>query len=122
MRVLCFVLAALMMLFVVVQFNDPDGPKWMVIYGIPALFALLCGFRPRVYHSPVLRGVLLLCMLAAIGGMIYYWPKSEAWWTQEVWWEVETAREGMGMMIIVVVLALIFAAQHQIRRKLPPAS
>jgi len=117
MRILCFVLAALMILFAAVQFNDPDGSKWMVIYGVPAVLAFLCCFRPEVYHSPVVRGLLLLCTLAAIGGMIYFWPRSEKWWTQEVWWEVETAREGMGLMIVVVVLALIFVAQQRLRKK-----
>jgi len=48
--------------------------------------------------------------------MIYYWPKSEKWWTQEIWWEVETAREGMGLMITVLVLALIYIAQHLVRK------
>lgn len=119
MRVLCFVLASLMILFAAVQFNDPDGLKWMIIYGIPALLALMCCFRPDMYHSAVLRGLLLVCILAAVVGMIYYWPKSDKWWTQEIWWEVETAREGMGLMITVVVLGLIFAAQHQLRKKLP---
>jgi len=112
MRVLSFAIAALLILFVAVQYNDPDGPKWMVIYGVPALLAILCGLRPEVYHSVVLRGFLVLCMLAAVAGMVYYWPKSDKWWTQEIWWEVETAREGMGMMITVVALALIFLAQH----------
>ncbi len=119
MRVLCFVLALLMTLFAAVQINDPDGSKWMVIYCIPALLALTCCFRPEVFHSPMLRGLLLLSIFAAIVGMIYYWPKSEKWWTQEIWWEVETAREGMGLMITVVVLALIYVAQHTLRKKLP---
>ncbi len=118
MRVLCFVLALLMMLFAAVQFNDPDGLKWMIIYGIPALLALVCCFRPEVYQSAVLRGLLLVSILVAVGGMIYYWPKSDKWWTQEIWWEVETAREGMGLMITVVVLVIIFAAQRQLRKKL----
>jgi len=40
MRILCFVLASLMILFAAVQINDPDGFKWMIIYGVPALLAL----------------------------------------------------------------------------------
>ena len=119
MRVLSFVLAVLMMLFAALQINDPDGPRWMIIYGVPGLLGLLCCFRPAVYRSLVLRGLLLLSIVAAMIGMIYYWPKSEKWWTQEIWWEVETAREGMGLMITVVVLVLIYAAQHSIRKKLP---
>ena len=120
MRVLCFVLAALMVLFVAVQYNDPDGPKWMLIYGIPAILALVAGIRPDWYDSPILRGLLLACLLAAVAGTVYYWPQSDNWWTKEVWWDVETAREGMGMMITVVVLGLIFMAQHSLRAaKLP---
>jgi len=112
MRILCFALASLMFLFAAVQINDPDGFKWMIIYGVPALFALVCCFRPQVYHSPVLRGLLLFSMLAAVAGMIYYWPKSEKW----------SAREGMGLMITVVVLALIYIAQYFLRKKLSTAS
>ena len=115
MRILCFVLAALMVLFAAVQYNDPDGPKWMLIYGVPAILALIAGCRPQWYRSRALRGVLLLSMLAAIAGMVYYWPSSDNWWTKEVWWEVETAREGMGMMITVIVLGLIFLAQRSLR-------
>ena len=116
MRILCFVLAALMLLFAAVQYNDPDGPKWMVIYGIPAILALIAGLRPEWYRLLALRGVLLAGVLAAVAGTIYYWPTSDKWWTKDVWWEVETAREGMGMMITVVVLALIFMAQHCLRK------
>lgn len=111
-----------MMLFAAVQLNDPDGLGWMIIYGVPALLGLLCCFRPAVYRSPMLRGLLILSLFAAIVGMIYYWPKSEKWWTQEIWWEVETAREGMGLMITVVVLALIYVAQNSLRKKLPITS
>ncbi|MEE9334299.1 MAG: transmembrane 220 family protein [Granulosicoccaceae bacterium] len=117
MRILCFVLAALMVLFVAVQYNDPDGPKWMVIYGIPAILALLAGLRPEWYRSFALLGLLLAGIVAAIAGTVYYWPTSDNWWTKEVWWEVETAREGMGMMITVVVLGLIFLAQRSLNKK-----
>ncbi len=115
MRILCFVLAALMVLFAAVQYNDPDGPKWMLIYGFPALLALFAGCCPDWYRSPALRGVLLVGMLAAIAGTVYYWPSSDNWWTKEVWWEVETAREGMGMMITLIVLGLVYLAQHRLR-------
>ncbi len=117
MRTLCFVLAALMVLFAAVQYNDPDGLKWMVIYGIPAILALVAGLRAEWYQSLALRGVLLAGILAAIAGTVYYWPSSDRWWSKAVWWEVETAREGMGMMITVVVLALIFMAQHRLRQQ-----
>jgi len=118
MRILCFVLAALMVLFAAVQYNDPDGPKWMVAYGVPAALALIAGLSPEWYRSPILLALLLACMAAAIVGTYYFWPSSDNWWTKDVWWEVETAREGMGMMIIVVVLGLVLFAQSRLRKQL----
>ncbi len=117
MRTISYILAALMALFAVVQFNDPDGLFWMVVYGVPAVLALIAAIRPQAYRANILRAALLLCLLLALVGMVYYWPKTPGWWTQDVWWEVESAREGMGMMITVIVLAIIFWMQHRLRRR-----
>jgi len=68
----------------------------------------------------VLYSAHIIPLCRAQSGMIYYWPKSENWWSQEIWWEVESVREGMGLMITVVVLALIFVAQHRLCKKLSP--
>ena len=87
MRIVSGVLAVLLVVFMVVQFNDPDGPIWMVIYGIGAVW----------------------CLIAAIGGMVYFWPEVSNWWDIDVWWpEItgETSREGMGMMVLVVFLSV----------------
>jgi hypothetical protein len=41
-----------MLLFVAVQYNDPDGPLWMVIYGVPAIWAGLAWMRPQLLLRP----------------------------------------------------------------------
>lgn len=106
MRWLNIFLCLLMLLFIGVQFNDPDGPMWMLIYAVPMLWAGFAAFRP-VALSRKLPGLLLLaCIAAALAAMVHYWPKTPGWWKSEVWWEVETAREGMGMMIVALVLAV----------------
>jgi len=117
MRVLAFIIALLLIVFAAVQYNDPDGAKWMIIYGVPALLALICAIRPQLYQMMLMRGLLVVGMVAAFVGMVYYWPKTDKWWTQDVWWETETAREGMGMMVTVVALGLIFLAQYRLRNK-----
>ncbi|MBX2823600.1 MAG: transmembrane 220 family protein [Gammaproteobacteria bacterium] len=104
MRYLNLLFAILMLVFIVVQYNDPDGLLWMFIYLIPALWALLAAFWPRWLTNPLPAILLGLCIVLSIGLMIFYWPKTSGWWRQEVWWEVETAREGMGMMIVSIVL------------------
>ena len=118
MRILNAILAALLILFVVVQINDPDGPIWMVIYGIGAAWCLIAAFRPALF-SGALAGLLAICFAAAVAGMIWFWPNVSNWWDINVWWpEVtgETSREGMGMMVLVVFLLAPLAVALRIRR------
>jgi len=106
MRILNIVLFVMMLVFMVVQYNDPDGPLWVAIYSVPALWALLCGVRPQLLSVPLVKALLWFCLIVAIVGVFLYWPKTPGWWTKDVWWETETAREGMGMMIVLIVLAV----------------
>lgn len=108
MRVLSAVLMLLMILFIAVQYNDPDGAKWMAIYAIPAVWAAIATFRRPLLSNRVTAALLLLSIAAAMVGTVYFWPDTPDWWRQDVWWETETAREGMGMMIITVVLMLLW--------------
>ena len=108
MRIVNGVLAALLVLFAVVQWNDPDGLFWIVVYGIGAIWCGLAAFRPAQFASSAVFGLFALTCVAALAGLVYFWPSTPDWWKQDVWWETETAREGMGMMILVV--ALFFAA------------
>jgi len=104
MRYLNIFLCLLMLLFIAVQLNDPDGFLWMAIYLVPAGWAAVAGFFPAWLSRSALRVVLAICIVLALVGMVWYWPTTPGWWRQEVWWEVETAREGMGMMIVAIVL------------------
>lgn len=107
MRILSGILGVLLIVFVCVQWNDPDGPMWMVIYGIGSLWCLLAAFRPGVYTAGAVFGLFALSLISAIGGVIYFWPEVTNWWDINVWWpEVtgETSREGMGMMVLVLFL------------------
>lgn len=117
MRYVYIVLCLLMLLFAAVQYNDPDGPIWMAIYLVPAIWAGLAAFQRHLLPLTLPTVLLLLSIAAAIGGTLYYWPDSPHWWSVEVWMEAETAREGMGMMIIsVVLLAILFST-----RRMPPS-
>jgi predicted anti-sigma-YlaC factor YlaD len=100
MRTLHILLALLMLSFVAVQYNDPDGPLWAVIYLIPAAWALLASF-------------LWASTVAGLAGVIYYWPTMSGFWRKDVWWVEETAREGMGMMIAFVVLVVVLFNAHR---------
>ncbi|MFK7859861.1 MAG: transmembrane 220 family protein [Granulosicoccus sp.] len=97
-----------MLLFIGVQFNDPDGPMWMAIYSVPAIWAGIAGLRAKWLMRALPRALLLLSMAAALVGTLYYWPRTTRWWSIDVWYETETAREGMGMMIIFIVLIIVW--------------
>ena len=119
MRILSAILGALLVLFAVVQWNDPDGPMWMVIYGIGAIWCAIAAFRPGLFSAGLVSALLALCLLAAIGGMVYFWPQVTDWWDIDVWWpEVtgETSREGMGMMVLVLFLLAPMAVMLRTRR------
>ena len=101
----------LMLLFIVVQFNDPDGVMWMFIYAVPMLWSAIAAFRPAILSGKLPGFLLMACIMLSAAAMFYYWPKTPGWWKSDVWWEVETAREGMGMMIVLIVLlAALFTA------------
>ena len=120
MRILNGVLAALLLLFAAVQHNDPDGASWAAAYGLAALWCALAAARPGAMRRPWARAALGLSVLAALVGVAWFWPEAPGWWRGEVWWETETAREGMGVMI--VALALLAPARVALRRATAPAA
>ena len=65
MRYLLIGLGALMLLFAGVQYNDPDGLFWAIIYLIPALFALFAAVRPSVLGAGTGQAVLVIAIVAA---------------------------------------------------------
>jgi hypothetical protein len=106
MRIVSILLCAFMVLFAAVQYNDPDGPYWAVAYLIPALWAGLAGFRPDWMQSYIAKAGLLVTLLAYLVATAYFWPTEAGWWRIDVWWDSETAREGMGLMIASAVIAV----------------
>ena len=120
MRILSGIVGLLLILFMVVQWNDPDGPIWMVIYGIGAIWCLIACLRPWRFSEGQVATLFGLCFLASIAGMIYFWPEVSNWWDIDVWWpEItgETSREGMGMMVLVVALAIAGLTMRGARRR-----
>lgn len=118
MRILNGIFAALLVLFALVQWNDPDGVFWMFVYGIGAVWCAIAAFRPTVFtHSSALL-IYGATFVAACFGLARFWPKTPGWWQQDVWWETETAREGMGMMILVLSLIIAGLIVVRVRRAL----
>jgi hypothetical protein len=112
MRYVYGLLGLLMIAFVAVQYNDPDGLLWGAIYLVPASWALLAAFRPAAIRAPAGRSLLWASAVAGAVGVIYYWPAMPEFWRKDVWWVEETAREGMGMMVAFAVLLVVLFGAH----------
>lgn len=115
-RLFHFVLAVLMLIFMFVQINDPDGWQWFVIYAVPMIWASLAAFRPQALRHIVSRILLAISILLATILAVFYWPRTDAWWTRDIWWEVESVREGMGMMIVLLVLVSVSLCRLAVAR------
>ncbi len=117
MRYLNGFFCVIMILFVAVQYNDPDYAFWMVIYGISAVWAGVAALRPAVLARDHYTAGLILTTAAAVAGTVYYWPTVPGWWRKDVWWNEETAREGMGMMIVTVTLLVVLFTAWRARSR-----
>lgn len=121
MRIVYGVLALVLLLFAGVQYNDPDYFLWIPVYLVPALWAGLAALRPLLLGRPTAVAGLSLCLAAALAGTALLWPTDAQWWRQDVWWQSETAREGMGMMIVATTLLALTATALLRRRGDPPS-
>ncbi len=105
MRAINGLFCLLLVVFAVVQFNDPDFLFWFIIYSLAAIWCGLAAFMPEVLTTHgSLRASLFLCLLGALAGTIYFWPSGSDWWTKEVIWDNEMVREGLGMAIVTIGL------------------
>jgi hypothetical protein len=107
----------LLMLFAIVQYNDPDAILWILIYGITAVWAGLAAFRPvRFAHNQWLLTVFGVSLVAIAGGAVYDWPQSIA-----DWWDNEVVREGLGLIIATAALLVVAYTLWRTRRAAPLA-
>ena len=109
MRYVHILLGLTMAAFAAVQYNDPDGPLWIVIYLIPAAWAFAAAFRPGRVRSLAGERLLWATVAIGVGAMVFYWPATPNFWVKDVWWHDEEAREGMGVMIGLAVLVFVLA-------------
>ena len=94
---------AMLTLFALAQYNDPDGVLWFLIYAIPAAWAGLAAFRPDLLAPrPRTIGAYALCLAAVVLGSAYMWPS-----LPDNWIHVEEEREGLGLIIATAALIVV---------------
>ncbi len=111
MRVVNFLLAVMFLIFAFVQINDPDPLIWIAIYGAMAVFSVMAIFD----FFPV--RVIWVALVILVGYSFVYLDGVRAWMATEnksalfddvakmEHWYIEEAREFLGLLICVVVLA-----------------
>lgn len=117
MKYLNILFFLLMLPFIGVQYNDPDGPMWAVIYSVPTIWAGLAAFRLQHLLGPRSFYALVVSVIGTLILTVLYWPTTPEFWKQDVWWETETAREGMGMMIASIVILVAAVTIWRARNK-----
>lgn len=110
-RIVNFLLAVMFLVFAFVQVNDPDPIVWILIYGVMAVFAIMAIFE--FYPRKFLIGLLIVFVLYST----VYWRGMLEWFQQDdksllfddvakmQYPYIEEAREFLGLMICIVVLA-----------------
>jgi hypothetical protein len=102
MRWLNAVLAAILLFFAALQYNDPDPLVWGSIYGLAAVWPLLAAWRPALLRE------VLIARLGAIASAVLFLV-GFAWLAPTIgrnWIHVEEARESLGYLICAVSTAL----------------
>lgn len=115
MRTVELVLAAVLLFFAVLQYNDPDGLYWFAVYALAAAWCLLAVWRPeRIAGSTAVRAALAVTLVAFVVGFARLAPTIDANWIH-----VEEAREALGYLICAVAT---FSAWMAARRAVGAAS
>ena len=117
MIILNSLICQLMLMCAVLQYNDPDPWLWVSIYLVPGLWAGLAAAMPNLTRRKGARRLLGLFIALTLVGVGFYWPDVPGFWKPAIWWhgdlamttsQIELAREGMGMIIALVALVIVY--------------
>lgn len=77
-KIIHAVLAVLFILFALVQINDPDPERWVLVYGMVAALSLLHGFwKPLPYVTFALMCLCLFWAATLVPSMMEWFDSSD---------------------------------------------
>lgn len=114
MKIFNITCCILFVVFAALQYNDPDGIKWIIIYLYPAILCWLAS-RNKFYPSAYITGILVYLGYAIYkvfdaNGLIDWATKHHAediaatMKAEKPW--IEETREFFGLVILIVVLVI----------------
>lgn len=104
MKAVRIVFGLLLLLFAVVQYNDPDPEVWMLVYGIGVA---LCFLQVTSYNriiSYLSLAFALVCLIFAIVNWPSVWMGFDQ--TEPPNINVEKARESCGLLIVSMFMII----------------
>ncbi len=124
MKIFNITCCILFVLFAALQYNDPDGIKWIIIYLYPAILCWLA-FRNKFYPSAYIIGIIVYLGYAIYkvfdaNGLIDWATQHHAediaatMKAEKPW--IEETREFFGLAILIVVLIINYVYARR-RRK-----
>ncbi len=114
------VMAALFVLGVAVQYNDPDPALWMALYGAAAALSVLVAVRGTApLWATASVGLVALAWAAGwavgVSGLNAYVHMFDAWEMRTA--PIEEARETSGLLIIAVWMAVTTVYTRRMRNR-----
>lgn len=108
--------------FAGLQYNDPDGIYWAIVYLVPAIALGLAAFVPHRFAT-LLGRILLFAAVVVLGfGVYVYWPSNLTSLSADSWWDDEPVKEGFGVAIayLFTCLTIPLAFRRSVRRLKQP--
>lgn len=74
---------------------------------------LIAVVRGKWFLAPSGRLLRWIAVALMAAGTVFFWPKTENFWQQSVWWETESAREGLGVLVALLVALSSFLVKSK---------
>ena len=115
-------LGLVLLAFAGLQYNDPDGIYWAIVYLVPAIALGLAAFVPHRFATLLGRILLFAAVLVLAFGVYVYWPSNLTSLSTDAWWENEPVKEGFGVAIayLFTCLTIPLAFRRSTRRLKKP--
>lgn len=114
-----WLLAAILIVFAALQYNDPDAILWIAIYLIAAAWCVIAALRPGLLSTPPLLWLALASGALYALGFVWLVRDYNAEFLSRTMMApgVETTREAFGLLICALVTAwLVWADGRGLRR------
>lgn len=119
MKILNWLMTAMFVFSVVVQYNDPDPARWMAIYGAAALACVLFIKAKAHWQLPAAIGLISLAWALSYAsqviGKVRFGELFEAFEMKDA--RVEVGREMGGLLIVAVWMAVLTVAALRNRNR-----